>query len=321
MACVRLRTIFLHLQIPVLRFYILLLLLLVGYLCPAQTDTLRRPNTPRVAVDTLLRPDTLRRDTLNIDSLLSRIEITNVRFDTLVYQHHPYMRFTKPVRLIITEKEWVGKEAFFYCIMGLLIFFALIRNAFGRYMQDLAKLFFRTTIKQRQVKEQLMAAPLPSLLLNILFALSGGVYLALVFEHFGLGRQFNFWLLILYCAAGLTLIYLGKFIVLKIIGWLLRLSDATDSYTFVVFTTNKVIGIALLPFIVLLAFTSPTVSQAALTLSFIVVGGLFLYRFYLSYVSVYRLVKLQFLHFLLYLAAFEIAPLLLINKLLFEFLG
>jgi hypothetical protein len=51
-----------------------------------------------------------------------------------------------------------------------------------------------------------------------------------------------------------------------------------------------------------------------------VVGGLFLYRFYLSYVSVYRLVKLQFLHFLLYLAAFEIAPLLLINKLLFQFL-
>lgn len=316
-----LRTIFLCLQIPVLRIYLLFILLLWGFVCPAQTDTLRRPETSRVPVDTLLRPDSVRRDTLNIDSLLPRIQVGPLRFDTLVYKHHPFLRFTDPVRLIITEKEWVGKEAFFYSIIGLLIFFALIRNAFGRYMQDLFKLFFRTTIKQRQVKEQLMAAPLPSLLLNIVFIISGGVYLALVFEHYGLGRQFNFWLLILYCAVGLTLIYGGKFLVLKVMGWVLRLSDATDAYTFVVFTTNKVIGIALLPFIVLLAFAAPTVAQAALTLSFIVVGGLFLYRFYLSYISVYRLVKLQFLHFLLYLAAFEIAPLLLINKLLFQFLG
>lgn len=304
-----------------MRVYILLILLFLGYVCPAQTDTLRRPDTPRVAVDTLLRSDTLRRDTLNIDSLLPRIQLGPQRFDTLVYKRHPFVRFTDPVRLIITEKEWVGKEAFFYSIIGLLIFFAFIRNSFGRYLQDLARLFFRTTIKQRQVKEQLMAAPLPSLLLNVLFIISGGVYLALVFEHYGLGRQFNFWLLILYGAAGLTLIYLGKFLVLKIMGWLLRLSDATDAYTFVVFTTNKIIGIALLPFIVLLAFSSPDIAQVALTLSFIVVGGLFLYRFYLSYVSVYRLVKLQFLHFLLYLAAFEIAPLLLINKLLFQFLS
>ena len=309
------------LQIPVLRVYILLILIFLGYLCPAQTDTLRRPDTPRVAVDTLLRPDSLRRDTLNIDSLLPRIAIGPQRFDTLVYKRHPFVRFTDPVRLIITEKEWKGKEAFFYSIIGLLIFFAFIRNTFGRYLQDLAKLFFRTTIKQRQVKEQLMAAPLPSLLLNILFIISGGVYLALVFDHYRLGEQFNFWLLILYCAAGLALIYLGKFVVLKIMGWLLRLSDATDAYTFVVFTTNKIIGITLLPFIVVLAFSSPDIEQVALTLSFMVVGGLFLYRFYLSYMSVYRLVKLQFLHFLLYLAAFEIAPLLLINKLLFQFLS
>jgi len=304
-----------------LRLFTIILLLLLAYVCPAQTDTLRRPDSPRAAPDTVPRPDTTLLDSVRIDSLLPRIELGSVRFDTLIYKHHPFIRFTEPVRLIITEKEWVGKEAFFYSIIGLLIFFAFIRNSFGRYMQDLFKLFFRTTIKQRQVKEQMMGAPLPSLLLNILFFISGGVYLALVFERYGLGNRFNFWLLILYCAAGLALIYLGKFIVLRIMGWLLRLSDATDAYTFVVFTTNKVIGIALLPFIVLLAFAAPDVRQVAFTLSFIVIGGLFLYRFFLSYMSVYRLVKLQFLHFVLYLAAFEIAPLLLINKLLFQFLG
>ena len=314
-------TIFLCLQIPVLRSFLFIIIFLLGKVCFAQTDTLRSVDSLPVVRDTALRADSLISDSLRIDSLIPKVVVPVMRFDSLVYKYHPFMRFTNPVKLIITEKEWTGKEAFFYSIIGLLIFFAFIRNAFGRYLQDLFKLFFRTTIKQRQVKEQLMAAPLPSLLLNILFAISGGVFLALVFDHYSLGDQFNFWLLILYCAVGLAVLYLGKFIVLKIMGWLLHQPDATDAYTFVVFTTNKVIGIALLPFIVMLAFTNGTVAQAALTLSLIVVGALFFYRFYLSYATIHRQIKVDFLHFLLYLAAFEIAPLLLINKLLFHFLG
>jgi hypothetical protein len=48
---------------------------------------------------------------------------------------------------------------------------------------------------------------------------------------------------------------------------------------------------------------------------------LFLYRFYLSFATIERQLKISFFHFLLYLIGFEIVPLLLINKLLFRFLG
>jgi hypothetical protein len=196
-----------------------------------------------------------------------------------------------------------------------------VRNHFSRYATDLFSLFFRTTIKQRQIKEQLLQAPLPSLLLNILFFITGALFINLLLAYYGLGRSFNFWLLFVYAVAGLVAIYLIKFITLKLCGWLFRMSDVTDSYTFIVFTTNKIIGIALLPFVILLAFTSGPFQQGVLTLSIVLVVALFLYRFYLSFATIERQLKISFFHFLLYLIGLEIVPLLLINKLLFKFLG
>lgn len=243
-----------------------------------------------------------------------------MRFDTGLYRNHPYYHFANPVRMLTSERKWVDKDEYFYTTLALLLFFALVRSGFPRYLQDLTRLFFRTTLKQRQAKEQMLQAPLPSLLLNILFLLSGAFFLTLIFQYFNLGMQYGFWWLFLYCVAGIGAVYLVKFITLKICGWLFRLSDAIDAYIFIVFTTNKVLGMALLPFVILLAFTGGTVYEVALNLAFLLVGVMFCYRFFLSYMTIHRQVKVSFFHFFLYLCAFEIAPLLLINKLLFTVL-
>ncbi|MGZ8543690.1 MAG: DUF4271 domain-containing protein [Flavisolibacter sp.] len=241
--------------------------------------------------------------------------------DSAVMAGHPIFRFTNPVRYSITIRKWEGKETIFYAIIALLLFFALIRNGFTRYISDLFKIFFRTTVKQRQIKEQLVQSPLPSLLLNIFFLLSGGMFLALLLHYYGMGLNYDFWELFFYCMTGLLAVYGVKFISLKLLGWVFQVSDSIDAYIFVVFTTNKVIGMALVPFLVILGFTQGLVNQSAMTLSIIVVLGLFAYRFFLSYSTLHRQIRISFFHFFLYLCAFEIAPLLLINKLLFRFLG
>lgn len=244
-----------------------------------------------------------------------------LKLDSPLYANHPFFQFTHPMRYSITKKKWQGKESIFYSIIVLLLFFALIRNGFRRYLYDLFRTYFQTTIKQKQIKEQLLQNPLPSLLLNLFFAFSGGMFLALLLQYLNLATELNFWLLYLYCVLGLIIIYAVKFVFLKFFGWTFQLSEATDSYIFIVFTTNKIIGISLLPFLVLLSLTYGAVSQSAMTLSIIVVLGLLLYRMFLSYVSVSRIIRLSLFHFFLYLLAFELIPLLLINKVLFRFLG
>ena len=100
-----------------------------------------------------------------------------------------------------------------------------------------------------------MQTPLPSLMFNVFFVASAGLYANFLFHHYQFTPVDNFWLLYLYCCIGLSVIYLVKFVGLKICGWLFNMQQAADSYIFIVFIINKVIGISVLPFLILLAFT------------------------------------------------------------------
>ena len=241
--------------------------------------------------------------------------------DSFLYRKRLFFSFTDPVRYTVSEKQWEGKENIFYSIIALLICFALIKNNFSRYLTDVFSSYFRTTIRQKQIKEQLLQSPLPSLLFNSFFVISTAVFLSLLLEHFHPAMQFSFWLLAFYIALGLIILYAGKFVLLKFVGWVFQLTEAVNTYIFVVFSTNKVMGIALLPFSVMLAFSYGLVNEIAVTLSLIVIGLLFVYRYFLSYLSINRTVQINLFHFLLYLCAFEILPLLLINKLLLRFVS
>ena len=100
-----------------------------------------------------------------------------------------------------------GKESLFYLLVGLLLFLAFLRRTFPKYFSDLFRLFFRTTMKQRQIREQLMQTPLPSLLMNGFFVVSSGLYVSFLLHYFGLQTVDNFWLLFLYCCLGVAGVY------------------------------------------------------------------------------------------------------------------
>ena len=137
--------------------------------------------------------------------------------------------------------------------------------------------------------------------------------------HFELIAPEEYWLYAFYGSMALIVIYLVKFLGLKVLGWIFNMQDAADSYIFVVFVINKVIGVFLLPFVIMLAFMTGTGYEIALILSWFGIGALLLYRFILTFAAVRNQVRLNPFHFLLYLIAFEIAPLLLIYKLLLVF--
>jgi hypothetical protein len=245
---------------------------------------------------------------------------TSLPLTVQVLQHHPFYDFkSKAVRVHSSIKAFRGKDKLFYVLVALLIIFALFKLAFTKYFNDLFRLFFRTTLKQRQIRDQLIQTPFPSLLFNGFYIATAGMYIDYLFFYFG-KAPVDFWLLYLYCCVGLAIIYSVKFIGLKVAGWLLNLKDAADSYIFIIFIVNKVIGVFLLPFIILLAFTDGLVYSTSLLLSWCGLGILFLYRFILAYSALRNQVKFNLFHFLLYFCAFELAPLLLIYRLLLLFI-
>jgi len=236
-------------------------------------------------------------------------------FIRLAFDENKFFGFSSlPVVMNSDIKEFEGKELLFYTLLGILLFFAFIRLSFPKYLGDLFRVTFRTTLKQRQISEQLIQTPIPSLLLNFFFLISASLYLNFVFEHYHYASRYNFWLLFFYCFIGLAFIYIIKFLSLKLSGWLFNISATTDAYTFIVFMINKIMGVFLLPFLVLLAFTDETVYKVAFVLSYIGVFALLAYRFILSYGLIRNQMRGNPFHFFLYLCAFEIVPLFLIYK-------
>ena len=174
----------------------------------------------------------------------------------------------------------------FYFLVGLIFYFACIRLFFGKYLDNLMTLFFRVTMRQQQIREQLLQTPLPSLLLNILFVISCGLYLTLLARYYNFAFFGNFWVTLLYAIGFVSGIYLGKFVVLKITGWIFNIRSATDTYIFIVFLVNKMIGIFLLPFIILMSFPNRYLLPVLVLLSYIMLILLFMLQVY-KFVSAY----------------------------------
>lgn len=216
---------------------------------------------------------------------------------------------TKPV-----QQKSSGQNAFFYTLVVLLLSLGLVRVSFPKYFSDLFRLFFRVTLRQQSVREQLSQNKLPSLLLNILFFFSGGLFLTLLSRYYGWMPAQGFWYSLLFWSAILLIIYAFKLIIMKILSWLFHMREAGNTYSFIVFLMNKVAGILLLPFIVFIGLGPANWRPVIVTLSLMMIAGLFLYRYFISYPSVKNTVRLNRFHFIIYLWALEILPLLLIYK-------
>ncbi len=234
----------------------------------------------------------------------------------------PYLNFSgSAVRIRQELYEAKSYDGIFYLMVGMLFFFAIVKLVFGKYLGNLLTLFFRVSMRQQQIREQVLQSPFPSILLNLLFLLSGGIYGSFLLIYYKDISEDRFWAFFLYGSLCLAVIYLVKFVFLKITGWIFNIQRPVETYLFIVFMTNKIIGIFLLPFLVILSFSSPLITLTGMTISAIMIVIFYIYRLIACFNTLRKEIKISGLHFFLYLCAFEIAPLLLIYKVLLTYLG
>ncbi|MBC7422190.1 MAG: DUF4271 domain-containing protein, partial [Ferruginibacter sp.] len=109
-------------------------------------------------------------------------------------------------------------------------------------------------------------------------------------------------------------IYFFKFLSLKFIGWVTGYQQVTNTYIFIIFLINKILGILLLPFIIIMAFSTPVLIKVSALIAILFITLMFLMRFYRSYGLLQHQLKFNRLHFCMYIVGIEILPVLLIYK-------
>ena len=286
------------------------------------TTTVKKNRTKIVFVDSAHIKDSLSKIT---DSLQKAIAAKhNSERDTTTYAailNHPFLPFNQPpIFEIIQTKPLEQKDELFYLLIAIVFLIALVKVSAPKYFDNVFALFFQTSFRQKHTRDQLLQYKLASLCMNIFFFITGGLYISLIAQHLQLVK-IDFWLLLLYCFCLLIIIYGIKYLFLVFSGWVFNVKEAAGTYVFVVFLVNKITGIVLLPVVLLLAFSGAALSQTVITVSLIIVGLLLLYRYIVSVGTVRRDLKVNAIHFFLYLCTVEIMPLLLIYKMLFNYIG
>jgi Domain of unknown function (DUF4271) len=276
----------------------------------------RSPSATFVAGDTMQSPS----DTIDTTVIRPSIISYQAIVDSLLRANRFINVSKPPVYFTVTERKRRGKEMVFYSLCVVLLIFGLFKTFYNGYYNNLFRVFFNTSIRQTQLTDQLLQATLPSFILNIFFAISIGFYLWLLFKNYNPPRLFNNELLLPICIAGVGALYFVKYVVLKFIGWMSGMTQTADSYIFVIFLVNKVTGIALLPFIVLLAFSQSPWTGYITIFSVLTLGLFFLSR----YVKAFGFLEYRFpmepLHFIIYVIAMEVLPILILYKVLVDYI-
>jgi Domain of unknown function (DUF4271) len=219
-----------------------------------------------------------------------------------------------PINMAVKIKKPKSADTIFYLLAALVFLMGLIKAFFARYFTNLFKVFFNTSFRQSQLADQLLQAKLPSLFFNAFFIISGGVYIYFLLLQYKFITDIHQWTILASCISVLGLVYLAKFSTLKFTGWVTGYREVTDAYVFVIFLICKIIGVLLVPFIILMAFTDEVIANGSALVSLLIIVLLLLLRFLRSYGLLQNQLKVSRFHFFLYIAGVEILPLLLIYK-------
>jgi len=226
-----------------------------------------------------------------------------------------------PVSFVNELRNPKDKDTLFYIVALILLILAILKYFNGRYFNNLFRVFFNTSLRQSQLTDQLLQSKLTSLLFNLFFVIVSGFYVYLLLDYFGFINENHNWILLLTTISLTGIIYLVKYCTLKFTGWITGLSAITDTYLFIIFLINKIIGIFLVPVIVILAFSVKDIVNISFIISGLCIAVFLLLRFFRSYGLLQHQLKISRFHFFLYLAGIEILPLLLIYKGLMVYLS
>jgi hypothetical protein len=204
----------------------------------------------------------------------------------------------------------------FPVLILVFIVFTWLKVFYSKYFSQMFQAFTNNNLTNQIVRDENMLVQRASGYLSLVFNLIAALLLYLISNYFGWslgGIGFGFSRFIFF-AILVSAAYTIKFLLLKFSGWLFDQDREMATYIFNIFLINNVLGILLLPFILLLAYNQQIHASYLITMSVILAGMAFLYRIYRGILVGFNAMSFSPLYLFLYLCTLEIAPLLILIR-------
>ena len=204
-----------------------------------------------------------------------------------------------------------------FILIGLLGFLAVQLAVYAKDLRATFQAFLSTNASKYIQREQASFWRPESLSSYVLFGCSMGTYIFLAGRILQPDLPFEGFGMLVLLVGGVLGIYLLKHLQLLLLSVILPCPEELQAYSFIISTTNKTLGIILLPLLFLIAYLPGGAQVTALYASFILLGAIYTFRTLKGLLAAANLILFRKFHFFVYLCAVEIAPTLILLKLIY----
>ncbi len=216
---------------------------------------------------------------------------------------------------VVTIDSSFRRIMFISLIVSLLLLTVLV-TLFRGQLSRAYRAFINDTMMNQLQRERESGGGIPYYLFYFYFMLNAGFFLFLLARQNGVGYSSGPLTALLYTIAGVAAFFLLKHLLLSIIGGIFPVAKEVRLYNLTIVVFNVIVGLLLTPVNLLFAFGSealqPIVLYGTLTGLAAVYGFLLLRGLFLAS----RFLYFHKFHFLLYICTVEIAPVLILIKLI-----
>ncbi len=229
-----------------------------------------------------------------------------------------YMIKMKPKRLLIIEHETPHREWIFYSFVLLLFLSAVVNAFYPAYFSRLTKIFLNPVMVFGQAREPAMQDPVPAVFYQILF-----FFAAALFMYFGFAVRLKLaeihWTRLVFGAAiGFFVIYACKHLILLFLGWLFKQKEVFENYSFLVTLINKISGVVLLTFSLLLAYATEGSLTVYFRMALILMSILLMLRLFRGYQIFKKQTKTSVFTYIMAFVSLELLPTCVLLKFIMD---
>lgn len=242
-------------------------------------------------------------------SFLIRSRSVYGEYTPAVFKNQTWYRVADTsLKFYISKKDRAHSEWVFYSFLVLLFFPGIVNKYNPAYIRNVFRVYFNDGFIYRQAKDQMAQSPYAAFMFNVLFLLSGCLYLFFGKSYYYNNVQVDQWKFMLFLVVSLLIVYGLKFVFLNFFSWLFATKEVFDHYMFVVFLNNKILGVFLLFVSTLMAFSSEAFVSELFSFSLYVVLLFFAVRAFRGYRIFSKQIRIGLPGFLLGFFALEVLP-------------
>lgn len=207
-----------------------------------------------------------------------------------------------------------GKSWFLFVLLLVLGYLTAVTSVYSEQISDVFRGFLNFNAASQIFREKGHLITISGMLLYLLFVISGGVLLFQITQAFEAKITGSPVYDLLLCILGVSVVYMLRHLLLWVVSGIFPFGKETSMFAFLIGNTNKALGIVLVPFLFLVAYAPESLQMPSLWFTLGLLAVVHAYRAVTGLMVAGTHLQNHKFHFFMYLCVVEIAPVLILVK-------